>query len=478
MTRQETNKVFGAALKEAEKTSNDVLRDTFRFLSLSSLFFFLVHVLRRPDADRDFVYDRCNEVQANPDGYLDLWAREFYKSSVITFALNIQDVLKNPEETTGIFSHTRPIAKAFLRQIKNEFEQNLNLYWIFPDIVIPDPQKNAPKWSEDEGIIPVRRSGNPNEASFEAWGLVDGQPTSKHYSKMVYDDIVTIESVSTPEQIKKTTDAWRMSRNLGKEGGRTRHIGTRFHFNDTYSELIKAGVAIPRIYTATDNGKPDGKPILYSPEYIEKKKKEMGSYIFNCQMLMNPAQESAQIVQRGWWKWYREMPKSCIRDWHVWDTAFKDKQQNDPTGMWGILETQTGYYVYDRLNEKMIYPVMKRTMEQKYVEHAPDIILVEDKASGQSVIQDIRFNSTLPIVPFKTEKDKRARLNVASAHVEAGNFYLPEDKPWAQEIVDNVANFGVIEHDEDVDILSSFIIYKTQAPKDIFQSIGQARRTY
>jgi hypothetical protein len=141
-----------------------------------------------------------------PDGYLDLWAREHWKSSIITFALTIQDILRDPEVTVGIFSHTRPIAKAFLRQIKQEFERNERLKRWFPDVLWADPRNDSPKWSEDEGIT-VKRKGNPKEATVEAWGLVDGQPTSKHFSKLVYDDVVTRESVTTPEMMAKTTDA-------------------------------------------------------------------------------------------------------------------------------------------------------------------------------------------------------------------------------------------------------------------------------
>ena len=99
-------------------------------------------------------------------------------------------------KTVGIFSHTRPIAKAFLRQIKNELERNEWLKELFPEVLWEDPRK-APKWSEDEGIV-VKRSSNPKESSVEAWGLVDGQPTSKHFGALVYDDIVTRESVTTP----------------------------------------------------------------------------------------------------------------------------------------------------------------------------------------------------------------------------------------------------------------------------------------
>ncbi|MEO1330834.1 MAG: hypothetical protein AAFW46_14355, partial [Pseudomonadota bacterium] len=166
---------------------------TVRHLALTDLFFLGVYVLNRPDANNGWVFARAREVQAAPNGYLDLWARGHYKSSIITNWLTIQDILNDPEMTFGFFSHTRPIAKAFLRQIKQEFERNEWLRELFPDILWDNPRAQAPKWSEDEGII-VKRRGNPKESTVEAWGLVDGQPTSKHFSLLHYDDVVTRES--------------------------------------------------------------------------------------------------------------------------------------------------------------------------------------------------------------------------------------------------------------------------------------------
>lgn len=152
-----------------------------------------------------------------------------HNSSIITNGGIIQEVLKDPETTIGIFSHTKPIAKSFLAQIKREFEANDVLRSLFPDILWEDPQRQSPGWSLDGGII-VRRQGNPKEGTIEAHGLVDGQPTSKHFKLLVYDDVVVPESVSTAEQIAKTTEAWSLSDNLGSIGGRKWILGTRYHF--------------------------------------------------------------------------------------------------------------------------------------------------------------------------------------------------------------------------------------------------------
>jgi len=180
----------------------------------------------RIDVARDWVFQRCREVQFNPDGYIDLWAREHYKSTIITFGLTIQDILNDPDTTIGIFSHTRPIAKGFLRQIKAELETNQKLRAWFPEIIWDNPQAHAPKWSEDDGIT-VNRKSNPKEQTVEAWGIVDGQPTGKHFKRLIYDDVVTQESVTTPELIAKVTRPWALSLNLAAEGGPSRSIGTR-----------------------------------------------------------------------------------------------------------------------------------------------------------------------------------------------------------------------------------------------------------
>ncbi|MEE8223742.1 MAG: hypothetical protein V3S59_05505, partial [Alphaproteobacteria bacterium] len=203
--------MFKAAKTPAAK------KEAARQLARGDLFYLLVKTLGRVDVDRDWLFARCEEVQASPDGHLDLWAREHYKSTIITFGLTIQDILNDPEITAGIFSHTRPIAKGFLRQIKREFEWNTDLKSLFPDILYQEPNERSPKWSEDDGLI-VRRRRNPKEATVEAWGLVDRQPTGKHFSLMVYDDVVTRESVTTPDMIRKVTDAWGLSRNLTVEG--------------------------------------------------------------------------------------------------------------------------------------------------------------------------------------------------------------------------------------------------------------------
>jgi predicted phage terminase large subunit-like protein len=325
-----------------------------RDLCRNDLFFLLVYVLNRKDANHDWLFDRCREVQAQPNGMLDLWSREHYKSTIITFALTIQEILKNPDITIGIFSHTRPNAKGFLRQIKREFELNTKLKNLFPDILYKNPEKESIKWSEDDGII-VIRSSNPKESTVEAWGVVDGQPTGKHFSLLVYDDIVTKESVTTPEMIEKTTDALALSYNLGAHGGIRRFIGTRYHFADTYKTIMERGTAEPRIHAATHDHSATGEPVFLTREQLAEKRRDMGPYVFSCQMLQNPVSDSSQGFKREWIRHY----ESCIISQYNWyllvDAANGKRSTNDYTSIWAVGIGSDGNYIMipevrDRLN--------------------------------------------------------------------------------------------------------------------------------
>ena len=346
--------ILQATERAVECNDRDLVRRVKRRLAQSDLFFLLVYVLGRSDTNKDWLYSRCREVQAAPDGHLDLWAREHYKSTIITFGLTIQDVLNDPEITVGLFSYSRPIAKAFLRQIKREFEANEMLRSLFPDILWANPNRDAPKWSEDDGVV-VRRVSNPKESTVEAWGLVDGQPTSKHFRLMVYDDVVTRDSVTTPDMIRKVTEAWEVSRNLTSEGGRTRYIGTRWHVADTYREILARGAAIERRHAVTVDGTTEGEPVLWSRQMVAKKRQEMGPYVFGSQMLLDPTADRTQGFRDEWLRFYeKDSDFGGMNKYLLVDAASEKKKSSDYTAMVVIgLSSDNNFYLLDAIRDRL-----------------------------------------------------------------------------------------------------------------------------
>ena len=267
----------------------------------------------------------------------------------------VQEILNNPEERIAIFSHTRGIAKAFLRRIKLTFESNDLLKFLFPDVLYSDPKSQAPKWSEDDGII-VKRKGVYNEATLESWGLVDGMPTSRHYTIRVYDDVVTRDSVSTPEQIKKVDEAFKLSQFLGSRGGSKRVVGTRYHFADQYAKMKSSGAYLVR----ERRGVEGDTSVFLSKEELAAFKRDVcegSTYIYNCQMLLDPVAEEAQEFKRGWLRYYRTLPERAMNLYLFVDPASEKKTKgtgSDYTVMvvWG-LDPMGNYFVVDMIRERL-----------------------------------------------------------------------------------------------------------------------------
>jgi phage terminase large subunit-like protein len=415
-------------------------------------------------------------VQANPNGFLDLWAREHYKSTIITFGLTIFDILNDPETTIGIFSHTRPIAKGFLRQIKREFEANERLKEWFSDILWANPQKEAPKWSEDDGII-VKRKNNPKESTVEGWGLVDGQPTGKHFKIRNYDDIVVPASVTTPEMIAKTTEAWQLSDNLGAEGGSFRVAGTRYHFNDTYGEMMRRDVAQARVYPATHDGSENFTAencILMAPETLVQKRRTQGMYTFGTQMLLNPKGDSAQGFQRNWICTLKGEPHGHgLNRYILVDPANAKKKNSDWTTMGVIgLGADKNYTLLDLVRDRMNLSEraeMLFTLHEKwlplgvgYEEYGlqADIAHIEHLQSER--------NYRFKITPLGGSMSKIDRIKRLIPVFEQGRFYLPKmlfrtiyDKTTVNLIdvfiEEEYVPFPVAVHDDILDMLARIL---------------------
>lgn len=287
-----------------------LIDQAFAELGRHDRFFLLTHLLHRADAVHPWLYARCREVEADTDDHLDLWARDHYKSTIITFTGSIQEILRNPEITIGIFSHTRPIAKKFMNQIKTEFEQNADLKRIYPDVLYAHPSRESPSWSLDAGIV-VKRKSNPKEKTVEAWGLVDGQPTGSHFGLGVFDDVVTRESVTTPDQILKTIECWELAQNLlSSSNPRRWMIGTMYKYGDPHHQLKERKAVKPRVYAATDDGTFDGKPVFLRPEVWEKKKAESSAATIAAQQLQNPSAGKEQEMKPEWLRPYEVRPRT------------------------------------------------------------------------------------------------------------------------------------------------------------------------
>lgn len=415
------------------------------------------------------------------DGCLDLWAREHYKSTILTFAGNIFRIIRshgeNPvdpiEVTVGIFSHTKPIAKGFLRQIKFEAETNEHLHAVFDDVFWSNPRKESPKWTEDEGIT-FKRKSNPKEATIEAHGLVDGQPTSKHFRHRHYDDVVTLESVTTPDMIAKTTSAYEMSDNLGTEGGTFAVVGTHYHFADTYADMIKRGTVHLRKHPCTKDGTDNFTAencVLMQLETLKNKRRVQGPYTFGTQMLLNPKGDDSQTFKKEWLQYvFNEPTRDGLNTYILCDPANEKRKTNDYTTFFVIgLGPDQNYLVCDVIRDRLNLTERTKALFDLHKAWKPRAVGYE-KYGMQADIQHIqtemeRNNYRFGITELGGSTPKLDRIRRLIPLFEQGRFYLRKSRMYTdyegitRNLIDSFVEeeykaFPVMAHDDMLDCLA------------------------
>lgn len=326
-------------------------RALWRDFAIEDRFFLLTQILGVMSAWHPWVYARCREVEREPDERLDLWSRGHYKSTIITYAGVIQEILRDPEICICIMSFKASAAEVFSRQIMTAFEQNDILLKLFPDVLWADqPDRKGPVWSV--GGWNVRRKGNRKENTLNTSGLVSGMRTGGHYDLLVYDDTVTIDSVVTPEMSERTTGAWSMSLNLGVTG-RTRHwyIGTRYAVYDTYATMLERGIRERRRVCVDETGE----PVLLPRDEFERKKREMSAKEWASQMMQSPLGEGELVFDPAWWQTYSVPPDAAsLNRYIIADTATRKGRRNDYTAIWVVgLGRDRNFYILDFVRDKL-----------------------------------------------------------------------------------------------------------------------------
>jgi predicted phage terminase large subunit-like protein len=140
------------------------------------------------------------------------------------------------------------------------------------------------------------------------------------------------------------------------------------------------------------------------------------------------------------------------------DTAFKTGRTNDFSVILIMGEAREGFYVLHVWRARADFPTLKKTLTTLAAEWKPNTILVEDAASGQSLIQDLK-DTSLPIKPVKVDADKVTRANAVTGIIEAGRVFLPHAAGWLADFRDEVAAFPSGAHDDQVDALTMALNY-------------------
>ena len=380
--------------RQMESMTHTEIMDLSWVLARHDLWFLIRYVLSTKDyfdSTKDgmlpdgvgyqWLFDRCREVQDDSHRIVDIWHRFSWKSNLKTFGNVIRHILIDPNVTICILSYSRPSAKKFLRQIQQEFETNsflrkLSFSPALQEQTIPDSMRDLPRNSLDEGIT-IKRMGNPREPTLMATGLVDSLEVGPHYHILCYDDVVTKDSVTSPEIIRKTTEAWELSLMLRMPGTQFWYTGTHYAYDDTYSSMVKRGIR-PRIHPcyeldwdkcATD---PEtgafqkmawhfDKPVLYEEKHLRELWNDVvgedGPKVANMQLLCDPSAGLRMGFERDDLRFYDTDPREIKDSMNIYilvDPANEKKRDSDYTAMWVIgANTDNNLYVLDLVRDRL-----------------------------------------------------------------------------------------------------------------------------
>jgi predicted phage terminase large subunit-like protein len=203
-------------------------------------------------------------------------------------------------------------------------------------------------------------------------------------------------------------------------------------------------------------------PARFPAEVVAAEKRIKGSAGYAGQHQQRPTAKEGEIFRRGYVKTFRGVPK-FTRTLLSADTAFKEKEESDYSVILAAgqceEEGHAGIYLLDRWKDQAGYPVLKakaRTMGDRW---HPEVFLIEDKASGQSLIQELTNDTLLPVRPVKADTDKVSRANACTPTWEASVIYVPEGAEWVDDFLENLYGFPKKAHDDDVDAFTQLVRY-------------------
>lgn len=317
---------------------------------------------------------------------------------------------------------------------------------------------------------------------------VDGVGTGEGGDRIVVDDPHNIREAES-KKVRESTLLWwdEAMSTRGNDPLTCAHVINmqRTHAKDLSGHVLEQGgyehLCFPAEYEGSkyvtclgfkDPRTEDGELLWtsrFSREKLEELKKVLGSYAAAGQLQQRPAPREGGIIKPKWWKdrYFIDLPSFSFVI-QSWDTAFKTAERNDYSvcTTWGV--NNDGYWLIDRWKGKEEFPSLQKIMLELYLKHNPIAVLVEDKASGQSLIQVMKQPITdeknpnikhkLPIKPMPADIDKESRAN-ASAPIIKMKVHLPKNAAWKDDFEYNVGVFPNGEHDDDVDSMVHAILF-------------------
>tara|TARA_E500000318_G_scaffold54087_1_gene50376 strand:- start:938 stop:2422 length:1485 start_codon:yes stop_codon:yes gene_type:complete len=356
-------------------------------------------------------------------------------------------------------THTAELAVGFGRKVKNLIDSDVYRE-VFPDLQLAKDAKASGRWSTDKG------------GEYYAVG-VGGALAGRGGDLVVIDDPVSEQDAMSPTALDNIYE-WYTSgpRQRLQPGGAIVIVMTRWSIRDLTAKVLQKQseggadqwevVEFPAIF-------PDSGSVLWpefwSKDELEAVKASIPVAKWNAQYLQNPTAEEGAIIKREWWNvWENDDPPPCEYIIQSYDTAFTKSERADYSAIttWGVFYPDEGdepaIILLDSEKGRWEFPELKDAALRLYNDFDPDMVLIEQKASGTPLTHELR-QMGIPVSAFTPGRgaDKFSRMNACAPVFESGMVWAPE-KRWADEVIEECAAFPNGEHDDLADSMTQAIL--------------------
>ena len=349
-------------------------------------------------------------------------------------------------------THTAELAVSFGRKVRNLLDTG-EYKAVFDDVGLQADSKAAGRWSTNHG------------GEYFAAG-VGGAITGRGADLLIIDDPHSEQDALSDTALEQAYE-WYTSgpRQRLQPGGAIVIVMTRWSLKDLTSKVLKAQgyaenadqwevIEFPALMPSGESCWPE----FWKKEELEGVKAALSVAKWNAQWQQNPTSEEGAIIKKEWWqRWKEDEVPELEYVIQSYDTAFSKRETADYSAIttWGVFSPKQGgpphLILLDAKKGRWDFPELKNQALKQYNFWEPETVIVEAKASGTPLTQELR-QVGIPVVNFTPSKgnDKVTRVHSVSPLFESGMIWAPDER-WADEVIDECAAFPHGEYDDLVD---------------------------